>query len=385
MNGSVHGVDVAVIGRGVIGSAAARHLAEAGHTVALIGPDEPADRRTSPGPFSSHPDEGRITRIAGDDEFWVQVAAESTRRYSDIEARSGIAFHVPRGLVTALPDAESWVARATTFGSDAEMVDPDWVRATTGIALPAGVPVFTEGAPAGWVNPRRMVAAQTRLVELAGGDVIRAAATSLRPAAGGLEVVGPFGSLRASSVLIATGAFGAELIGQTLDVERRAHTVLMAELADDQRIPSLIVDGPADDRLKGIYWVPPVPYPDGRTRLKIGGELERYDTLESGELVSWFHTDGGDIEVEALENSLRALLPDATFGDLARSPCVVTGTPTGLPYIGWLDDRVAVAIGGNGAAAKSGDELGRIAAGLFADEGWDCPFDSELFTPQTVS
>ncbi len=385
MSGSAQGVDVAVVGRGVIGSAAARHLAEAGRSVALIGPDEPADRKSSPGPFSSHPDEGRVTRIAGDDEFWVHVAAESVLRYPDIEARSGVRFHTPRGLVASLIDAEDWVARAAPFGSDARMVDPDWVRATTGIALPADTPVYAEGPPAGWVNPRRMVAAQTRLVELAGGHVIRDAATSVRASPDGVEVDGPFGSVHASTVLIATGAFGAELIGQTLDVDRRAHTVLMAEVDDDQRIPSLIVDGPADDRLELIYWVPPVPYPDGRIRLKIGGERERYATLEPGELVSWFHTNGDDIEVEALENSLRALLPDATFGDLARSPCVTTATPSGHPYIGWLDDRVALAIGGNGAAAKSGDELGRIAASLFDDEGWDCPFDRAMFTPQTVS
>ena len=56
--------DVAVVGRGLIGSAAARHLAESGIKVVVIG-DEPADRRLSLGPFCSHPDEGRITRVAG--------------------------------------------------------------------------------------------------------------------------------------------------------------------------------------------------------------------------------------------------------------------------------------------------------------------------------
>jgi len=53
---------IAVIGRGLIGSAAARHLAKAGHAVTLIGPDEPADRKAHRGVFASHYDEGRITR-----------------------------------------------------------------------------------------------------------------------------------------------------------------------------------------------------------------------------------------------------------------------------------------------------------------------------------
>ena len=69
--------DVAVVGRGLIGSAAARHLAESGMQVVVIGPDEPADRRLSLGPFCSHPDEGRITRVAGRTPIWSQMAARS--------------------------------------------------------------------------------------------------------------------------------------------------------------------------------------------------------------------------------------------------------------------------------------------------------------------
>ena len=155
----------------------------------------------------------------------------------------------------------------------------------------------------------------------------------------------------------------------------------MAETAPDERIPSLILQGPPDDRLNEVYWVPPVPYPDGRIRLKVGGDLKAFDPLGPGDLVTWFRSDGDRAEVEALEHSLRALLPDVTFGDLVGAPCVVTGTATGLPYIGWVDDRIAVAVGGNGSAAKSGDELGRIAASLVTG-GWDSDLDQALFRPR---
>ena len=87
--------DVAVVGRGLIGASAARHLAESGIKVVLIGPDEPFDRRASSGPFCSHPDEGRITRVAGRTAIWSQLAARSIERYPDIAARSGISFHNP--------------------------------------------------------------------------------------------------------------------------------------------------------------------------------------------------------------------------------------------------------------------------------------------------
>ena len=77
--------DVIVVGRGIIGAPAARHLAEGGVSVALVGPDEPLDRTTSDGPFCSHPDEGRITRIAGRNGPWVELAARSIERYADIK------------------------------------------------------------------------------------------------------------------------------------------------------------------------------------------------------------------------------------------------------------------------------------------------------------
>ena len=373
--------DVVVIGRGIIGAPAARHLAEAGHRVVLVGPDEPLDRRSSEGPFCSHPDEGRITRIAGRNAPWVVLAAHSIARYGDIAERSGIEFHHPRSVVVSFSDAPAWVERAAAWGSDASLVDSDQVRATTGIALTNGHPVMIEGAPAGWINPRRMVAAQTALVEQAGGVVIRGAVTDLTRTAGGVSVHGAFGRIDADRALVATGAFGAGLLERRLDVERRPRTVLMAEAEPDERIPSLILQGPPDDRLNEIYWVPPVPYPDGRTRLKIGGDLKVFDPLEPDELVDWFRSDGDAIEVEALEHSLRTLLPDIAFGDLVSAPCVVTGTATGLPSIGWVEDRVAVAIGGNGSAAKSGDELGRIAAAMVAGR-WDSELDQELFRPR---
>ncbi len=377
--------EVVVIGRGIIGSPAARHLAEAGRDVVLIGPDEPADRRTSAGPFSSHADEGRITRIAGRNEVWTALAARSVERYGDIAERSGVSFHEPRGVVVSYDDADEWVVRAGGWGSDARLVTPSWVRETTGIELGTDQPVLFEGPPAGWINPRRMVSAQTVLVELAGGRVIRDAVTRLEPSAGGVTVSGPFGSVTAARVLVATGAFGGGLLGERLELQRRPRTVLMAECAPDERLPSLILQGAPDDRLNGIYWVPPIRYPDGRTRLKIGGDLKRFDPLGPEDLVAWFHSDGNHVEIEALEHSLRALLPAAEFGDLARAPCVVTGTATGLPYIGWVDDRVAVAIGGGGSAAKSGDELGRLAASLLADLPWDSPLDPAVFAPVFAS
>lgn len=387
-------VDVAVVGRGMIGAAAARHLAESGRRVALVGPDEPADRPRWNGPFSSHADEGRITRISDADPVWALAAQRSIDRYADIAARSGIDFHDPRGLVVAADDIDDWLTTGAGAGADVVAVDPAQLAAETGIVVPEGQGVAREGPPAGLINPRRLVRAQTALAAEAGAALVNEVATELTPIDGGIEVGGGWGAVRADRVVVATGAFGHGLIDRRLRVVRRPRTVLVVELDEPSggatagpslaRLPSLITREAPDDRLARIYWVPPVRYPDGRVCLKIGGSLATEPSIGDGpeadaELIEWFHGDGDPVEADALRHCVEALLPGFAIRSTTSLPCVYTGTPSGYPAIDHVDERVAVAIGGNGSAAKSSDELGRLAAALVADDdlGFDRP--SEVF------
>lgn len=374
-------VNVAVIGRGMIGSAAARHLAESGTSTALVGPLEPAERKNSQGPFSSHPDEGRITRIFGRTPVWAALAAASLARYDDIASRSGIEFYVRSGCAAVFPDASTWIDAAAGYDLDAEMVSDEWLLEHTGIVAPPGNEIAFESSPAGHINPRRLVAAQAKLAHLAGAHHVVEAASRISRVPAGYEVGGDWGSITADRVLVTTGAFGSELLGVQLDVERRARTMLMAETQLMPSLPNLISVAP-DERLHEIYFCPPVPYPFAKTCLKIGGNMVNTRVLKPDELVDWFHTDGEPAEMEALENSLRALLPEIDIASITTAPCVVTGTPSGHPYIGFVDDGIAVAIAGNGSAAKSSDELGRLGASLVAAGEWTDTLDPSIFIPQ---
>jgi sarcosine oxidase len=268
------------------------------------------------------------------------------------------------------------------LGSDARLVDPVWVRETTGISITNGLDLLYEDAPAGHINPRRLVAAQTQLTRLSGSSVIDEAAISVaRRPDSGFDIEGPFGRVAARRILVATGAFGSQLFGWQLALMRLARTTVMARLDDPGSIPSLIVDLPPDDRVSEIYWVRPVQHPDGSVRIKIGGDLKQPQVLDVDELIPWFHGDGDPVAIECLTRNLVSLLPDAPLGDIATAPCVITGTTTGDPYIGWVDDDIAVAIGGNGSSAKSRDELGRLGASLFSESGWDSGLDPAQFTP----
>lgn len=151
--------DIIVIGAGMIGASAALALAEAGVATMLVGPGEPADKATGCGPFASHYDEGRITRIVDPDPLWAGWAAESIARYADIEAASGIRFHHPVGSIRAAPAGSSAHNRvrasAAAFGAAVEEIDGRELAARCpAFVLAEGFEVLWEAAPAGHINPR---------------------------------------------------------------------------------------------------------------------------------------------------------------------------------------------------------------------------------------
>lgn len=380
-------VEIAIVGRGLIGSAAARHLAEAGHSVALIGPREPEDYATSSGPFSSHYDEGRITRMIDPDPAWSQLAIRSIARYADIEQRSGVPFHSGAGLVYSPADPHADLAYARELGVDAHEVAATEVAERFGIAMSSADTIIFEPAPAGHVNPRRMIAAQNRLASDAGGLIIDAPVSSATPTSNGVQLAIGNDTLLAENVLLCTGAWAAEIVGVDLPLERSLRTILMAELDDGPTLPSLIsrtdVSTTGASARHDVYWVPPVQFPDGRIMLKIGG----YDPAslyadDLADITGWFRNGGSKAEADDLEERLREFLPERQIRSRDFKPCVVTNTPHELPWIDWVDDRVAVAVGGCGSAGKSADEIGRLAGTLFTDEGWtDAVLKLAMFRP----
>jgi len=266
-------------------------------------------------------------------------------------------------------------------GGNARAVDPQWVLDQTAISLGNGHPVLHEGAPARYINPRRLVEAQPKLAAAAGSVIVKEPASSITRKRKGYEIAGSWGSVVAERVLATTGAFGSELLNCSLDLRRMPRTTVTAEMPYDDDLPSLICVDPPDERLDEIYWVPPVRYPDGRVALKIGGSLRNSDPVPQAALTEWFHGDGDPTEVEALKNSLIGLLPNAKIRSWAQKPCVVTNTATEHPYIGWVEEGIAVALGGSGSAAKSSDELGRLASTLFQPDGWNDSLPVSAFEP----
>ena len=124
----------------------------------LVGPGEPANYGDSEGPFASHFDQGRVTRISAFAEPWATWAKASIDRYAEIAAQSGIAFHDPVGLVVMADDAQSAADIGRAHGADVQMLSPAELADRYGIAsLVASHRILCEGPPAGLINPRRLV------------------------------------------------------------------------------------------------------------------------------------------------------------------------------------------------------------------------------------
>jgi sarcosine oxidase len=382
-----------IIGRGMMGAAAARHLSSMSDGIALIGPSEPAARKSHHGVFGSHYDEARITRTFDDDIVWATLAARSIDRYAKIEAESGIRFYTEAGCLFAGPPAkrgEGYLGRALDVAEEmrlsVESLPPDeFSRRFPQFAFNPAFHGYLESRRAGHINPRALVRAQALLAERGGVRLIEATATTVRDLGSRVEVTAGGAGYTAEKVLVAVGGFTNfdNLLPRPVDIRVSARTVAFYELGEGETdifgsMPSTIVFGDREE--DHVYILPPVRYPDGKTYLKLGGDTENriFDTLAAaGE---WFRSDGDKAEREHLAAIASTIMPSLASCPVTSAPCVATYTRDGYPYAGFTDSpRIAVLTGGNFVAAKSSDEIGRLGAVLICEGGLgESDFGKEL-------
>lgn len=365
-----------VVGRGMMGAAAARYLALQGEGVAVIGPDEPTDWSNHHGVFASHYDEARITRTIDSDPIWARLANRSIARYGEIAAESGIDFYSEVGCLIVGPKRggqDPYVgqveAAAHQLGVSVEMLSD--------AALKSRFRYFDFGSDcegvyeeknAGYVNPRRLVEAQSLLAGKAGARVIRRTAVSVREEGGLAIVTADDGAVyTAERVLVAAGGFSINenLVPRPLDLKVYGRTVAFFEIPEEDLaaytgMPSLIHQ--PDDPTDHIYLLPPVRYPDGKTYLKIGGDPDDLQLETEPEIRAWFRRGGRLTTRDHLRRIISDLVPTLADAPLSMAACVTSFTPENYPAIGFASDHIAVLTGGCGAAAKSSDEIGRLGA-----------------------
>lgn len=383
--------DVAVIGLGMMGSAALRYLSKpaTGLRVVGIGPGEPQEWTTYDGPFASHYDQARITRITDPDPIWATLAQRAIDSYAEIEQTSGVRFHYPVGHLRIDPGAagetELFMAAeriGRKLNAPVERLDHDrLVGQFPYLHLPSSAEGLYERGGAGCINPRALVAAQLRIAAAQEATIVREAVTGWsRENHGYLLATSGGQTIRADRLLICTHGYTNQLLaaslGQTLDLVNMAHSTVYAEVSAEQAeplaaMPSLIWPLADHPVLESVYTTPAMPYPDGRSYLKIGGPLFTHPLLETpAAMREWFQSPGNPIEIQALREVLLDLLPDLRVSGWQSKPCMNTYTAHGYPYVDRLDEGVFVCTGGCGGAAKSSDEIGRMGALLVQHGRW---------------
>ncbi|MBK9052737.1 MAG: FAD-dependent oxidoreductase [Chloroflexi bacterium] len=387
--------DYLVIGKGLMGSAAARYLSTHSPHVLLIGPDEPTNYATHGGVFSSHYDEGRITRRLARDEVWAHLADRAIQQYRVLEEASGLRFHQPVGCLTVahtLEDSRYLRGRDTIAQllavnyavlDDAAAIQHNFPF----LAFPDGYQGNYEMAPAGYINPRTMIRAQLHVARQNGTTIRNDEVLSLTQSASHVTVTTQRGdSYQAERVLVATGAFANcyEILPRPLNLRIKSETIIMAQVAPEEAarlgdMPAVIYEIDSSV-LRDIYLLPPIRYPDGHFYLKMGCDTAADQSLTGLDAMrEWMIYGDGDVHKAELQAALEAIIPGLRAPTWFTKRCLVTYTPHGKPYIDQLTERVFVATGGNGTSAKCADTLGHLAAQLMLGEAWEPVFERAMF------
>ena len=392
--------DVAIIGAGLLGSAAARHLSKESDGVALIGPAEPARLRDHHGVFASHYDASRLTRVVDPDLIWGTLAKRSVARYRAIERRSGIAFYhdigymmvTPGGLGTDWFNFPAMRAVATDLNVALEELDDAALQERFPyLRFTPGSGAMLQASNAGYINPRRLVEAQQKIAAAQGVTLLRDEIVQVRSTGAEVEIRTRVGeTVHANRVLLATGAStnAAKLLPHKLDTTVRAAMIMLAEVPTTARLayPSMLyakTDG--EEPFWGLL-MPPVTYPDGRSYVKtMDGYYGPAPLKGYEELGAWSRSHGHEDHHAVLERALREVFPSLEVRSTQFKPCLITETASQYPYIDMVDDRIGMVVGGNGKAAKSSDEIGRLAAEMMRTQTWPSSMPQALFAAQFAS
>ncbi len=383
--------DYIVIGAGIIGSGAIRHLSELDASVAVIGEPEPADLAGHDGAFASHYDSSRFYRVIDQRPQWSRLADRARRGYQALEEASGITFHWPLDYLQVSVSSDA--ARneygelerlSREFGVESVIypTTESLARDFPSFSFPDGMMGQLETKKtAGVLNPRQFIEAELRIAHSQGALIIAERVVAVEPAENQVTVRTAQGNrYEAKKVLIAAGAWSNALLRRPLMADVEAVSVTLAEVpaSDALSFASLIYRRiPEDPTVDAFYVLPAVQYPDGKYYVKGGMHWQVTPVAGDAELNSYFRADPDHGAAKIPSQVFTDIIPELRQAtSWTFKSCAQTLTPNDLPFIDAVEpDQVYVAFGGNGYAAKCGDELGRLAAGLMATGAWQ---DTEL-------
>ena len=392
--------DVAVVGAGPIGAATARHLADQGASVIVVGPAEPERFDDHQGVWAGYYDQGRLAHVLEVPLVTSLLATRSIRRFPELRERSGVTFTTPTESLSILPDVtegtrgSEWFDRdrllrnAEDLGVPVSPLSADELRSEYPRMRFAPGHVGVVQRDAAILNPRELVRAELAVATAAGVTLVRDEVVSLERAENdddGVLVVGKSSDTwRADKVVLATGAAtnATGLLPRRLQMQTYGATVVLVEVDDPATVdmPAMMYLKFVDGQLRfGGIVMSPLRYPDGKWYIKVSGNSLLDTPLESSdEIAAWVRTGGRTADIDDTYELLAELMPDQKLGPALTRPCTVCDTPTGLPYLDRVDDRVTVVVEGE-RGAMAADELGRLTAEYTLSGQWRDGIPHDVF------
>ncbi|CAH1793247.1 unnamed protein product, partial [Owenia fusiformis] len=403
--------DLCVVGAGMIGSAAAMHAStscsktDPRNKVILIGPQEPKNKYSQENQrrfiFGAHYDEGRMVCYNNKWDEWDDLTIASSKRYMEIEKRTGIRFFNPVETLIMFNEDSSFATIEENdddeYGNNA-LSHADAQTAFPCLKIPSGTKCLRNHTKTGYVSARKYVSAMQKSTEMDGCVILNDIVIRLTEIAASkdsvhhIKITTKSGKeIVARNVLIATGAFTTlyDLFpsGILPQIILKSQLVAKIEISAEEalRIRSFpMVDWEIQSNsytkwtglkeglsIDGCYILPPILYPDGKIYIKIGHAHTFEEVVSTKtEIQNWYTRKEHPEAQEALVKTLCILIPDLRILSVHIDTCITTHTETGLPYIDKVSDHIGIAVGGNGHAGRSCDEIGRIAVNLVMKNIW---------------
>jgi sarcosine oxidase len=259
--------DVIVIGGGVMGTAAARALAERGRATLLIERSRIGHARGSSGGPT------RIFRLAYHHPDYVRLARRALRAWRELESRAGEPLLVTTGGVDA---GEGSRACAEAMAAAGERFQQVAARAVMerwpALRFDDGATLFVH-EDAGVCLAHRTVMAQARLAREAGATLLEGTAVeSVRPVPSGVEVIAGDRAHRAPVAVLAAGPWNGPMLRRELGMEISLRPTFEQAayfaLPEPSALPTL-VDRGTDPRAPAYA----VPNPTEPGTVKVGTHL----------------------------------------------------------------------------------------------------------------
>jgi len=321
LTGVTTAFDVAVVGLGAMGSAAAYHLARRGHRV--LGVDRfapPHDLGSSHGltriireAYFEHPRYVPLIRRAF--ELWRELEAESEKAL--LERNGGLSIGPAEGMLV-----RGVLASVLEHGIDHEVLTPAELRERFPryVAMDGWVGVFEPGA--GFLRPEACISAHLDAARRHGADVrLNCVVLGWSAAGDAVRIDTTQGRFHAGHLVIAAGAWAGGLtpeLGELLRVERQvSHWFTPADHAGDftpARMPVSMweVDGGR------IFYTTPDVGRGVKAAFHHGGEFTTPETVRRTILPN---------EQTEVQRVLRRLVPAAAGAPCGFTVCLYTDTP----------------------------------------------------------